>query len=181
MFLASMFLICCQSYQRCAQLGPILFIIFTNDIDSVCHGRTSMKLFADDAKLYSEINLNDCSWSLQTSFNNLATWAFAWQLSIIVQKCCVLSTVINKRTSHSGSNKYYLNEVLLTNNVNVLDLGITISADLSYNAYINNIVERYSDRVLYFVVLLHAIFNSCVKLLSLTLDLYLSIIVSCGV
>jgi len=42
-------------------------------------------------------------------------------------------------------------------------------------------LERYSDRVLYFVVLLHAIFNSCVKPLSLTLDLYLSIIVSCGV
>jgi len=50
-------------------------------------------------------------------------------LSIIVNKCCVLSTVINKRNSHSGSYKYYLNGVLLTNNVNVLDLCITISAD----------------------------------------------------
>jgi len=103
-----------------------------------------------------------------------------------VQKCCVLSTnvgLINKRTSHSGSNKYYLNGVFLTNNVIVLDLGITISADLSYNAHVNNIVaiERYSDRLLYFVVLLHAIFNSCVKLLSLKLDLYLRILVSCGV
>jgi len=37
-------------------LGPILFIIFINDIDSVCHSRTNMKLFADDAKLYSEID-----------------------------------------------------------------------------------------------------------------------------
>ena len=30
-------------------LGPILFIIFINDIDSVCHGNTTLKLFADDA------------------------------------------------------------------------------------------------------------------------------------
>ena len=30
-------------------LGPILFIIFINDIDNVCYGRTSLKLFADDA------------------------------------------------------------------------------------------------------------------------------------
>jgi len=44
-----------------------------------------MKLFADDAKLYSEIHLNDCSLYLQTSLNNLATWAFAWQLSINFQ------------------------------------------------------------------------------------------------
>jgi len=40
--------------------------------------------------------------------------------------CFIYSTVINKRTSHAGSNKYYLNGVLLANNVNVLDLGITI-------------------------------------------------------
>jgi len=107
-------------------LGPILFIIWIKDIDSVCHGRTNMKLFADSAKLYSEIELNDCSLFLQTSLNNLATKAFAWQLSINVQKCCVLSTVINRRTSHSGSNKYYLNGVLCIINVNILDLGITI-------------------------------------------------------
>jgi len=50
--------------------------LFINDIDSVCHGRSNMKLFADDAKLYSEIDLNDCSLSLQTSLNKLATWAF---------------------------------------------------------------------------------------------------------
>jgi len=73
-------------------LGPVHFIIYINDIDSVCvcHCRTNMKLFADDAKLYSEIDINDCSLSLLTSVNNLATWAFAWQLSIHFKKCCVL-------------------------------------------------------------------------------------------
>jgi ribonuclease P/MRP protein subunit RPP40 len=48
-------------------LGPILFIIFINDIDSVCHGQTNIKLFADDAKLYSAIDLKDHSLSLQIS------------------------------------------------------------------------------------------------------------------
>ena len=140
-------------------LGPILFIIFINDIDSVCHGQTKMKLYADDAKLYSEIVLKDCSLSLQTSLNNLSTWADAWQLSITVQKFCVLSTIINKHPSHTGSNNCYLNGILLTSNVNVLDLGITISADLSYNMHINNIVgKRYSVRVLYSVILLLVIF-----------------------
>ena len=100
-------------------LGPILFILFINDIDSVCHGQTNIELFADDAKLYSELDLNDRSVSLQTSLDNLATWADAWQLSINVQKCCVLSTVRNKRTSHSGSKNYYLNGIVLTNNEHV--------------------------------------------------------------
>jgi len=50
------------------------------------HVRINMKLFADDAKLYSKLDLNYCSLSLQTSLNNRATWAFAWQLSINIQK-----------------------------------------------------------------------------------------------
>jgi len=58
-------------------LGQILFLIFINDIHNVCHGRTNTKLLADDANLYSEIYVNDCSLSLQTSLDNLATWAFA--------------------------------------------------------------------------------------------------------
>jgi len=63
-----------------------------------------MKLFADNLKLYSEIDVKDCSLSLQTSLNNLGTWPFARLLSINVEKCCVLSTVFNKRTAHSDSN-----------------------------------------------------------------------------
>jgi hypothetical protein len=132
--------------------GPTFFVIFINDIDSVRYGRTNMKLFADDATFYCEIDLKDRSLSVQTSLNNLATWAYTWQLFNYVHKCCVLSTVINKRTSHSGSNKYYLNGVSVTNNVNVSDLGITISAELSYNALINNIVAIWSVTVIeYFI------------------------------
>ena len=122
---------------------PILCKLFIHDIDSVCHSRTKMKLFADDAKLYSEI---DHSLPLQTTLTNLTTWSNTWQLSINVQKCYILSTVFNKRTNNSGSDEYYLHGVLLTNNVSVLDLGITISADLSYNEHIDNIVARASQR-----------------------------------
>jgi hypothetical protein len=83
---------------------------------------------------------------LQTSLNNLAAWADAWQLSINVEKCFVLSTVRSKRSNHSISNKYYLNGVLLTNNACVLDLGITISCDLSYTAHVNDIVAKALQR-----------------------------------
>jgi hypothetical protein len=33
-------------------LGPMLFLIYVIDIDSVCCGNTALQLFADDAKLY---------------------------------------------------------------------------------------------------------------------------------
>jgi hypothetical protein len=37
---------------REAVLGPILFLIYINDLDSACNGSSTLQLFADDVKLY---------------------------------------------------------------------------------------------------------------------------------
>ena len=42
-------------------LGPILLLIYINGMDTVCSGNTHLQLFADDAKLYSSININEYS------------------------------------------------------------------------------------------------------------------------
>jgi hypothetical protein len=125
-------------------LGPILFLIFINDIDSVCCGNTILKLFADDAKLYSEIEINCTSSSLQNSLDHLVKWADLWQLKINISKCHVLST------SNSNNSKlcaYYLNNVRLSSCENVMDLGVTVSINLSFNMHINNIVAKSLQRV----------------------------------
>jgi ribonucleases P/MRP protein subunit RPP40 len=57
-------------------LGPILFIVYINDIHTVFCGDTALLLFADDdAKLYSNITLDNTSISLQHSLDNLVQWA----------------------------------------------------------------------------------------------------------
>ena len=38
-------------------LGPILFLLYINDIGTVCTGLSLLKLFADDCKLFSKIIL----------------------------------------------------------------------------------------------------------------------------
>jgi hypothetical protein len=67
-------------------LGPILFLIYVNDIDSVCCGNTALQLFADDAKLYSQVEMNNSSVSLQQTLHLLSQWASDWQLTINVDK-----------------------------------------------------------------------------------------------
>ena len=67
-------------------LGPILFLLYINDIDSICDAGSTLKLFADDCKLYSVVSLNNTSISLQLSLDSLCTWANAWQLIINVNK-----------------------------------------------------------------------------------------------
>ena len=52
-------------------LGPILFILFINDIAEICCGTVKHELFADDVKPFSEITLVSAGTDLQESLSML--------------------------------------------------------------------------------------------------------------
>ena len=54
-------------------LGPILFVIFINDMPNLV--RNSCKLFADDAKIYTSIKTNADTSSLKGDINSLSQWS----------------------------------------------------------------------------------------------------------
>ena len=58
-------------------LGPILFLIFTNDICDAIRD-CSVKLFAGDAKLYLDISCNNSSLILEEAITSLNYWANEW-------------------------------------------------------------------------------------------------------
>ena len=62
-------------------LGPLLFNIFINDIADKLDAGTSVKLFADDLKLYTEFS-NIHPNNLQTQLNLIQLWSNIWQLNI---------------------------------------------------------------------------------------------------
>ena len=66
-------------------LGPILFLIFINDLpDNI---RSSVRLFADDCVLYRNIKSPiDCQ-ILQDDLNSLSQWETDWQMKFNVAKC----------------------------------------------------------------------------------------------
>jgi hypothetical protein len=84
-------------------LGSILYLIYIDDLDTVCCGNTRLQLFADDVKLYSSIKLDEVSIPLQRSLDNLCTWANEWQVTINIGKCAVLS-VSSRVSAMSHSN-----------------------------------------------------------------------------
>jgi len=79
-------------------LGPVLFILFIDDIGVICSGSVAHKLFADDMKLYSTIDTNLDRRSLQSALDRLNLWCCNWQLSVNVGKCHVLH--IGKTNHH---------------------------------------------------------------------------------
>ena len=63
-------------------LWPIVFLVFINDVASISCGETTVKLFADDLKLYSVYNGTDNSVNLQHSIDKLVEWSNLRQLQI---------------------------------------------------------------------------------------------------
>ena len=88
--------------------GPILFLIYINDIcNSSQQSNVILKLFADDVKLYSEVYSTSDD-NLQTCLNNIVKWAELWQFNLSPSKYSVLS--IGKSTVNTV---YEINETRL--------------------------------------------------------------------
>jgi hypothetical protein len=123
-------------------LGPILFILYIDDIGVICSGSVTHKLFADDLKLYTTIKSDIDRASLQTALNRLQQWCIDWQLTINIEKSHVL---------HIGKNNsqfpYTLNGSQISAADTVSDLGVIIDPILKYDAHINNLVGKGFQRV----------------------------------
>ena len=107
-------------------LGPTLFIIFVNDIPTQLHG--SVKLFADDAKVYSRVKRPDGQSSVQVDLDALGDWSSRWLLPFNVAKCKVM---------HLGpavpQPPHRLNGVPLQEVDREKDLGIIVDQELKFH------------------------------------------------
>ena len=109
-------------------LGPILFVIFINDMPDVVD--SFIQLFADDAKVFDNVNLRDnmSGNRLQSDINSLSDWSEKWQLPFNVDKCKVL---------HIGNcnpcRRYKMNGKQLKHIDNEKDLGVIVDNELKFH------------------------------------------------
>jgi len=66
-------------------LAPLLFLVFVNDIPEWI--QTSIKMFANDTKLWTRISALEDSHVLQDDLDNLMCWSDKWKLGFNLQKC----------------------------------------------------------------------------------------------
>jgi hypothetical protein len=125
-------------------LGPLLFIVFINDLPDIFSDTVISKCFADDIKLYTDVSSGDDIDELQFNIDSLVEWANAWQLGISFLKCSTFDIALGKRVGEFCENSIEGNE--LAHVTDVKDLGITLDNCLSFTAHINQIVAKAKQR-----------------------------------
>ena len=126
-------------------LGPILFILYVNDLPDQVH--SYCKLFADDAKLYKDLrNLEDFE-TIQEDLNLLCRWTIDWLMTFNVAKCKVL---------HIGKDNPLFEYEMMDTNANShklktveseKDLGVYIQNNLKFDQHISHSVNRANKLV----------------------------------
>ena len=104
-------------------LGPILFLIYINDLDDSI--TSNVLKFADDTKLFRKVNTDGDKQHLQNDLDRLVKWFEKWQMLFNFGKCKCL------HTGHGNLNvNYKMGDTVLGTTVKEKDLGVTISADM---------------------------------------------------
>jgi len=124
-------------------IGPLLFLLYINDVIEILPSDCVCKLFADDLKLYSVAKITEDSMHvMQESLDNLFRWSNKWQLSISYKKCSVMSF---GRTYSDNCCFYIGNNIIQSVNTHK-DLGVHLDTNLTFCAHINNIVAKSHTR-----------------------------------
>lgn len=129
-------------------LGPILFLIYINDMPLHNYKGTRVALFADDTKIYRQINsVRDCR-ILQAELTRLVKWSKDWHMEFNVDKCKSMS--INRKISPYVFN-YSMSGTRLEKVKQFRDLGVIVTDTLSWDIHIENMVKR-ANRNLWMVM-----------------------------
>lgn len=138
-----------------SNLGPLLFLIFINDLPSVLKSSECL-LFADDLKIFKEIHtVRDCI-KLQEDINRVYEWSLTNKLHFNVKKCLTLTIA---RIKNPVLFEYMIGDEILTRCDKVKDLGITYDNNFSFSHHFT-IILRSANRLLGFIIRQSASFKN---------------------
>ena len=121
-------------------LGPLLFLIYINDIDECVNSK--LLKFADDTKIFSVVASQNDVDKLRDDLENLCKWSNEWLMLFNIDKCKVM---------HIGYNNAQADYVMEGNTLNVVteerDLGILVQNNMKWDQQCSKSVKM-ANRIL---------------------------------
>ena len=121
-------------------LGPLLFLVFANDLPDYVQSGSTLALFADDSKLYRSLDTPDSNIYLQQDLDGLRKWSSDNHMTFNASKCKTLH--ISRKKTLSCVQTYDLGGQHLECVKHTKDLGITVSCDLQWGKHIELITSK---------------------------------------
>ena len=125
-------------------LGPMLFVIYINDLPEIVDKDTFIFLFADDTKAWRHIKTPEDNVQLQKDIDKMIIWSNTWLLKFHPKKCVMMH--IGKAQPVDQSNDevftYSMEGHPLQYSECEKDLGVFIDNKLSFDKHINYSINK---------------------------------------
>ena len=129
-------------------LGPILFLIFINDIAS-CVLRSTLRCFADDTRICRSISDSHNVTEFQSDLDKVTEWSSRNNMALHEDKFEYICHLANKRNPlyelpfvHEQFQYRTSTGTILTPVDQLRDLGITVSSDTSWTSHIRSSCDK---------------------------------------
>ena len=127
-------------------LGPLLFLLFVNDLPECVSTGTRVRLFADDCLVYREVRSQEDRVRLQADLYALGEWSARWGMRFNTSKCEVLQVGTGSRTL-PATHFYILNGDVLKLVSSAKYLGVLVTHNLSWGEHINAIASKANAKL----------------------------------
>ena len=121
-------------------LGPVLFIIYINDIVAQAE-KSNGNLFADDAKFDLAVDNENDRDHLQNDINNITRWSEEWKMSFNYDKCKILHVGKN-----NSCHEYFMDGAEGRKQLDQVkeekDLGVNVDSLLNFKSHIGLITVK---------------------------------------
>ena len=120
-------------------LGPLIFIIFTNDIHKQLHHCKSL-LFADDTTIYkSHRNLQYLTWCIEDDMNRITSWFRINKLTLNLDKTVCL---LFQKQGQGKQVEIQVGKMKIKNTKETKFLGTWIDDQLRWNTHIQKLILK---------------------------------------
>lgn len=128
-------------------LGPILFLLFINDLANTPR-HSVINLYADDTLIYvSDEDVNVAASLLQDDINEVVSWFTKNKLTTNVSKTCLIPIGTKSKLKHIHLPPLYANGVTLEWKQQCKYLGVVIDSSLSWRDHIDYVCCKLKPKV----------------------------------